>query len=127
MKNYLKVTLDYLEKSGIENIYVIGPFPFWKEPLVDIIEKNGISQGGYTSYSFLDKTRHLESDDAYIRNLTEKYTNVHYISPMSILCDTSQCKSIVSGDKSYPMQYDAAHMTPEGSEFFAKYLSESFK
>lgn len=128
IKNYLKVTLDYLEKSGIENIYVIGPFPFWKEPLVNIIEKNGISQGGYTSYSFLDNTKHLESDDTFIRSLTGRYANVHYISPMSMLCDTSQCKSIVvSGHKSYPIQYDFAHMSPEGSEFFAKYLSERFK
>ncbi|HED2372729.1 TPA: acyltransferase [Citrobacter freundii] len=127
IKEYMKGTIDYLEGIGVKDIYIIGPFPFWKEPLVDIIEKNGISQGGFISNSFLDDTKHLADDDYFIKKLANEYSNVHYISPINTLCEGTQCKSVVIDDKSYPMQYDFAHMSPQGSIFFAEKIDKYFK
>ncbi|TZF92667.1 hypothetical protein F0A07_24105, partial [Salmonella enterica subsp. enterica serovar Typhimurium] len=41
-----------------------------------------------------------------------------YISPLETMCTESYCKAIIGNRIAYPIQYDNAHLTPEGSGWF---------
>ena len=47
-----------------------------------------------------------------------KDNSITYISPLDTMCTESYCKAIIGHKKSYPVQFDFAHLTPEGSRWF---------
>ncbi|MEF4092756.1 acyltransferase family protein [Escherichia coli] len=117
MRNYLPDTIKFLKDNGVKNIIVIGPFPVWKKTMIDTIEEIGINAGGTITWDMIDGTRNLRGNDKYLQNLSKK-KKFTYISPLEAMCTDSYCKAIVEHKTAYPIQYDNAHLTPEGAKWF---------
>lgn len=117
MRNFLPETIKFLKESGVNNIIVVGPFPVWKRTMIDTIEEIGINAGRTVPWDMTDETRNLRGNDKYLRNLS-KEKNFTYISPLEDMCTDSYCKAIVGHKTAYPIQYDNAHLTPEGAKWF---------
>ncbi|EOT8832004.1 acyltransferase family protein [Escherichia fergusonii] len=117
MRNYLPDTIKFLKDNGVKNIIVVGPFPIWKKTMIDTIEEIGINAGRTVPWDMTDETRNLRDNDKYLRNLSKdnKFT---YVSPLDAMCTDSYCKAIVGHKTAYPIQYDNAHLTPEGAKWF---------
>jgi peptidoglycan/LPS O-acetylase OafA/YrhL len=119
MRNYLPDTIKFLKESGVKNIIVVGPFPVWKKTMVDTIEETGVNAGRTVPWDMTDETRNLRKNDKYLRKLS-KENNLTYISPLDAMCTDSYCKAIIGHKTAYPVQYDNAHLTPEGSRWFVE-------
>ncbi len=117
MRNFLPETIKFLKESGVNNIIVVGPFPVWKRTMIDTIEEIGINAERTVPWDMTDETRNLRGNDKYLRNLS-KEKNFTYISPLEDMCTDSYCKAIVGHKTAYPIQYDNAHLTPEGAKWF---------
>lgn len=117
MREYLPWTIKFLKDNGVKNIILIGPFPVWKKTLIDTLEETGVNAGRTVPWGMTDETRNLRGNDAYLRELA-KDNSITYISPLDTMCTESYCKAIIGHKKSYPVQFDFAHLTPEGSRWF---------
>lgn len=117
MRDYLPGTIKFLKDSGVKNIILVGPFPVWKKTLIDTIEETGVNAGRTVPWGMTDETRNLRGNDAYLRELA-KDNSLTYISPLDTMCTESYCKAIIGHKNAYPVQFDFAHLTPEGSRWF---------
>lgn len=117
MREYIPWTIKFLKDNGVKNIILIGPFPVWKKTLIDTLEETGVNAGRTVPWGMTDETRNLRGNDAYLRELA-KDNSITYISPLDTMCTESYCKAIIGHKKSYPVQFDFAHLTPEGSRWF---------
>ncbi|WP_447723301.1 acyltransferase family protein [Enterobacter asburiae] len=117
MREYLPGTIKFLKDSGVKNIILVGPFPVWKKTLIDTIEETGVNAGRTVPWGMTDETRNLRGNDAYLRGLA-KDNSLTYISPLDTMCTESYCKAIIGHKHAYPVQFDFAHLTPEGSRWF---------
>lgn len=117
MREYLPGTIKFLKDSGVKNIILVGPFPVWKKTLIDTIEETGVNAGRTVPWGMTDETRNLRDNDVYLRGLAKDFS-LTYISPLDTMCTESYCKAIIGHKKSYPVQFDFAHLTPEGSRWF---------
>ncbi|EDP2265267.1 acyltransferase, partial [Salmonella enterica subsp. enterica serovar Heidelberg] len=89
----------------------------WKKTMIDTIEDMGINSGRTVPWSMTDETRNLRDNDKYLRELAKEHS-LTYISPLETMCTESYCKAIIGNRIAYPIQYDNAHLTPEGSGWF---------
>lgn len=117
MREYLPGTIKFLKDSGVKNIILVGPFPVWKKTLIDTIEETGVNAGRTVPWGMTDETRNLRGNDVYLRGLA-KDNSLTYISPLDTMCTESYCKAIIGHKHAYPVQFDFAHLTPEGSRWF---------
>lgn len=117
MREYLPRTIKFLKGSGVKNIILVGPFPVWKKTLIDTIEETGVNAGRTVPWGMTDETRNLRGNDVYLRGLA-KDNSLTYISPLDMMCTESYCKAIIGHKHAYPVQFDFAHLTPEGSRWF---------
>ncbi|MCE2000772.1 acyltransferase family protein [Enterobacter asburiae] len=117
MREYLPGTIKFLKGSGVKNIILVGPFPVWKKTLIDTIEETGVNAGRTVPWGMTDETRNLRDNDVYLRGLA-KDNSLTYISPLDTMCTESYCKAIIGHKHAYPVQFDFAHLTPEGSRWF---------
>lgn len=117
VREYLPGTIKFLKDNGVKNIILIGPFPVWKKTLIDTIEETGVNAGRTVPWGMTDETRNLRGNDAYLRELA-KDNSITYISPLDTMCTESYCKAIIGHKHAYPVQFDFAHLTPEGSRWF---------
>lgn len=117
MREYLPGTIKFLKDSGVKNIILVGPFPVWKKTLIDTIEETGVNAGRTVPWGMTDETRNLRDNDVYLRGLA-KDNSLTYISPLDTMCTESYCKAIIGHKNAYPLQFDFAHLTPEGSRWF---------
>jgi peptidoglycan/LPS O-acetylase OafA/YrhL len=124
LRSYLPDSLEMLEDAGVKRIYIIGSFPFWKDNLPKLIEKNGLSESGYISKDYLDKERDITGNDEYLKKIAKTHDNITFISAMDTICTDSSCKAIVFGAKRAPFQFDTAHMSPDGSTWFVDKIKD---
>ncbi|ECJ3935500.1 acyltransferase [Salmonella enterica subsp. salamae] len=117
MRDYLPETIKFLKDNKVKNIIIVGPFPVWKKTMIDTIEDMGINSGRTVPWSMTDETRNLRDNDKYLRELAKEHS-LTYISPLETMCTESYCKAITGNRIAYPIQYDNAHLTPEGSGWF---------
>lgn len=117
MRDYLPETIKFLKDNKVKNIIIVGPFPVWKKTMIDTIEDMGINSGRTVPWSMTDETRNLRDNDKYLRELAKEHS-LTYISPLETMCTESYCKAIIGNRIAYPIQYDNAHLTPEGSGWF---------
>ena len=117
MREYIPGTIKFLKDSGVKNIILVGPFPVWKKTLIDTIEETGVNAGRTVPWGMTDETRNLRGNDVYLRGLA-KDNSLTYISPLDMMCTESYCKAIIGHKHAYPVQFDFAHLTPEGSRWF---------
>ena len=126
-EKYLPKTLTFLVENNIKNIYVIGPFPFWQDTLPNIVEKFGLTQTGEVSRKYFDDHYNVVKNDKLLRKMALKYPNVTYISPLDMMCTELSCKATVIKQKAYPIQWDSAHLSNEGSEWFVGEILQTLR
>jgi len=113
-------TLDTLRSRGLD-VAVLGPIVEYDGALprllVDGIQRNKpVAQGMRTSGI-------RERDQAMRRVVTSK--GAAYLSVYDSVCRGGRCDEFAEGD--IPLQFDAGHLTAEGSVEVARRLSASFR
>jgi peptidoglycan/LPS O-acetylase OafA/YrhL len=117
----LEGTIEQLRQSGITNIDVVGPVPFWMDKLPRLL---------YLQFK-ADKFHRIPERmadglrkevfqvDSAMEDFTKKL-KVNYISPIKILCNESGCITTVGGQGNVgdvPIVYDKLHLTNKGAQF----------
>ncbi|QJT79339.1 acyltransferase family protein [Kosakonia sp. MUSA4] len=125
-KDYLSSTLKELSKSGIRTL-VIGPFPFWHEPLPKEIEIHGLNAQKTLPVALFESKKQVRDNDQKIKSIVEHDENAKYISALEVLCNTSACKATIGESPVIPMQWDNAHLTNQGSEWFINQIGIQIK
>jgi len=125
-KDYLADTLKMLNSAGIRTV-VIGPFPFWHDPLPKVIEANGLNPQGTLPVALFDPSKNVLGNDKLIEKIVSASANSAYISAIDILCSNAACKVTVGKKPVIPMQWDNAHLTTSGSKWFVDNTSDRFK
>lgn len=125
-KGYLADTLKMLNSAGIRTV-VIGPFPFWHDPLPKVIEANGLNPQGTLPVALFDSSKNVLGNDKLIEKIVSASSNSAYISAIDTLCSKATCKVTVGKKPVVPMQWDNAHLTTSGSKWFVKNISDRFK
>lgn len=125
-KDYLADTLKILSSAGIRTV-VIGPFPFWHEPLPKVIEANGLNQQGTLPIELFDLSKNVLGNDELIEKIVGASENSSYISAIGILCSKATCKVTVGKKPVTPMQWDNAHLTEAGSRWFVNKIKSDIK
>ena len=113
-------TLDALKSRGLD-VTVLGPIVEYDGALprllVDGIMRNRpVAQGMRTSGIW-------ERDQAMRRIVTSR--GAAYLSVYDSVCRDGRCDEFAEGD--IPLQFDAGHLTAEGSVEVARRLSDSFR
>lgn len=112
----LKATLKWAAARG-QKVLLVGPTPEYDAPMPQLLGL-GRLRGDRSLVG-----RHRLDDTAKIdRGLAEiaSQAGVAYSSPYQFLCPTEVCLEVLPGD--VPVQFDNAHLTPEGSIVVAKSL-----
>lgn len=122
-KDYLANTLNMLNSAGIRTV-VIGPFPYWHDPLPKVIEANGLNAQGTLSVALFDSSKNVLGNDKIIEKIVSASSNSTYISAIDIMCSKATCKVTVGKKPVIPMQWDNTHLTYPGSKWVIKNISE---
>ena len=102
-------------------IFVIGPVPHWQPSLPVCLARGDIN---------LDREYVIETPsikkllilDNLLRDEMENQ-NIHYLSPIKLLCSNSSCQvSVIYDGKVEPIAWDSAHLTEAGSVILADKL-----
>jgi len=116
----LSETILSLQKSGINNILVIGPIPRWKDELPKILFKyykthNFTMPPTYISFGL---SRDFYVVDEKLRQLALQ-KQIQFISPTQLLCnEENQCITRAGNNSQIPISFDDAHLTAEGANYF---------
>lgn len=116
----LSATLDKASKLGIK-IVVLGESPIYKKS-VPLIVADRIKSGSQDLNSKLDLDQPvIDSAEKAVSSLVATRTDIRYISVFKAICPNGYCPMATADD--IPLHYDIAHLTPEGSKYFAKELT----
>lgn len=121
-KDYLADTLKMLNSAGIRTV-VIGPFPFWHDPLPKVIEANGLNPQGTLPVALFDSSKNVLGNDKLIEKIVSASVDSAYISAIDIMCSKATCKVTVGKKPVIPMQWDNAHLTYPGSMWFVNHIT----
>ena len=117
---YLSTTIDIIKKlQSPPKIILIGPVPVWTRNLPEIlanIVKNDPQHNlpperlsGYLNQDVL-----LADDRLYIFSESK---NIIYLSPLKLLCNSSECTARVGGNSIDSLTFDKDHLSKSGSIF----------
>ncbi|WP_460042554.1 acyltransferase family protein [Pseudomonas sp. S2_H01] len=113
-------TLDKVSALGIK-IVVLGESPTYKQS-VPIIVARLIKEGKNSFYATSDLDEEvIERAEKAVSEIAEGKPHIRYISVFNTICPNKSCP-LTTADE-VPMYYDIAHLTPNGSRFFAKELT----
>ena len=122
-EKYLTETLKTLQDSGVHTV-VIGPFPFWSEQLPKEIEINGLHPQRTLPIELLESKKHLFENEIKLKSIISHNDNAKFISALSVLCNNATCKVTVGESPVRPMQWDNAHLTDSGSQWFINKIKD---
>lgn len=119
----IRVKLDSLVRnihnSGVNKIIIIGPFPYWKDTALNLIEKYGNDGLGSLPLSLMNEGVYVLGNDKYLSKYAHDMDYVTYISPVEEICKNGKCINIIhENGKAYPLQFDNSHMSVEGARWF---------
>lgn len=121
IREKLKSLVSNLHKSGVKKIIIVGPFPYWKDTALNLIEKFGNDGFGSLPLSLMNEGVYVLGNDKYLSNVAQEISYVSYISPIDVICKNGKCINIIhENGKAYPLQYDNSHLSVEGSRWFVE-------
>ena len=115
----LSNTLDLLKRKGID-VTVLGPIVEYDSPLPRLLADEILHNKPSTANAMRTPGIH-ERDRELRRIVTAK--GAAYISVYDLVCRNGHCDEFAEGD--VPMQFDAGHLTAEGSVEVGRRLSLS--
>ncbi|MEO9336056.1 acyltransferase family protein [Mesorhizobium sp. SB112] len=114
----MDATIAKLADAGIEHIVLVGPAPYWEDPLPKVMLKYRENEhvlprlkSGLTDSAF-------EMDQEFKKHAW--ITRVSYISLIDILCDDKGCLTYVPNDKRQLTTWDYGHLTTPGAVFVSE-------
>jgi hypothetical protein len=121
MRIFLSYTIDVLRARGVD-VVVLGPIVEYDSALPRLL----VDEIRYNTPSFARDMRTPgigERDQALSRMVTAK--GAAYVSVYKSVCRDDHCDEFAQGD--IPLQFDAGHLTAEGSVEVARRLLTSLQ
>lgn len=114
----LSRSIATLTAAGIE-IIVFGPSPFYKTSVPTLLA-NRLSKGVTDTTSGTDlEADFVYTNDSVMSSYVVRLAGARYISVLDTLCPAKTCPLEINGT---PIHFDIAHLTREGSEYYAGLL-----
>ncbi len=117
----LDATLDVLEKAAIRAV-VVGPGPLYKRNAPLFIAER-FSRGDSDTESAGELDDAVFARDAVLKRRIAARPGVKYVSILDAVCKNGQCPVLRAGKS---MHFDLTHLTPDGSDYFARRLVDKF-
>ena len=120
---HMAATISAIKKIGVATIVVVGPWPFWKIALPEMLLR---TYEKYPTVGIPDRIDISESERLKISKLDEAMrsvaldANVIYVSSFNILCNEIDCYSRVNDE---PAMFDDFHLTKNSSRLLAQGIS----
>ena len=116
-------SIMYLKNASIQNIYLIGPFPFWPNQLPrslydyylhDLFHRVP-KRTNFGLYPNIDKL------DVEMQHLATEM-KINYISPYKLLCNPEGCLTRSGDNLDTILTWDHGHLTEAGSIFIVSHF-----
>ncbi len=114
----LAITVDRLIERGLK-VVVLGPIVEYDRPLPRLLV-DGLRRGN-VHFADSRKTVGVSETDKRLRDLVVA-RGARYVSVYDAVCGRGSCETYAEGD--VPLQFDAGHLTAEGSVKVARQLVE---
>lgn len=111
----LQTVVRQLRSAGIKRVVVFGNLPVW-----DIYQPKVAVKIWQTSGTLPQRTHMFLAKDLIKANTLVEHTiaqtDAVFVAPLDYLCDAEGCLLSASTVATVPVAWDAAHLTPEGSQ-----------
>jgi len=116
----LSGTVAELKSLGVPRVLVVGPFPSFRERVLDVLAREGV---GDSLPERLPSSRleRLRRADLELRSLAVA-AGAEYVSPLESLCNEQGCLVAPGGRVAEILVFDQSHLTPLGSRYVADRL-----
>lgn len=118
----LEIAIRELRAIGVEQVVLVGPFPFWTEPVPRLVFRR------WKSDPLQRLPRRLVQGRVTVKDAMEPVlervasaTGSTYFSPRAALCDREGCLAFVPGTETL-VAWDEGHLTAAGSRYVAERL-----
>ena len=122
--DYIDLLLAKLRDLGMKRTIIVGPPPYWSKPPGRLLLRQRDKQSKMSTR--LDK-RYVWEDiffvDKALEQKAEEY-GFNYISILEKVCHEDACIAATFTESGpTPLQYDYAHLTKNGADFFSRYIN----
>ncbi len=115
-------TINLLKTDGVKSVFVIGPAPQWKYPVVYTLEHSLITAPDRPIENMLPRTEMTQTDDIGLQSSISG-TSATYISIEKQLCSTSACRVADGPGWQHVITFDSGHFTPHGSDMVMRFIA----
>jgi peptidoglycan/LPS O-acetylase OafA/YrhL len=124
--DHLIAKIRDIEQRGARKIVVVGQIPVWPPSLPDVLVRNLVrNDEAIPTRTFVGVDPESLEMDSKMKMLAYPPTAT-YFSVKDILCDAAGCLTKLGPDlRTSLIVWDGAHLTPAGSEFLARKLTEN--
>jgi hypothetical protein len=106
----LQITIDQLQKLGIERIILVGASPEWGEPLPEILWKQQLSKSFFEEKISNIRVANLRDINFNLKEMSDA-AQIQFIDPLKVWCDNDICTTHRDKDEFYVIQIDGDHLS----------------
>jgi hypothetical protein len=115
-------TVERLRSAGVRQVFILGPLPRWTEHQPNVVLREWDRTHSIVSRTNTNFDPSVLAYDRSINNALAA-SRGSYLSPIGLLCDAGGCPVLTQREgRLFPMAWDDAHLTLEGSEDVARRL-----
>ncbi len=115
-------TVERIRSLGVRKVVVLGPLPRWLEHQPNIVLREWRRRHSIVERTFAEFDTNVISFDERIDGALAGMPST-FVSPIRILCKPDGCPIVTRrDDQLFPMAWDDAHLTVEGSRTVARAL-----
>lgn len=123
----LDYTIQQLQEMGIKRIVLLGPVPFWRGNLPELLlqewRRGPVTQAppARLSHDFLDP--YVLEASRYMQQKS-KDLGIVFIEGLDYFCNSSGCITRLTEDDLQPISYDYGHLTVKASSYLIESIAE---
>ena len=106
----LQVTIDELQKLGIERIILVGASPEWSDPLPEILWKQQLDNNSFEEKISNTRVANLRDINFNLKEMSDA-AQIQFIDPLDIWCEKDICATFRNKDEFYVIQIDSDHLS----------------
>jgi peptidoglycan/LPS O-acetylase OafA/YrhL len=122
----MKATAEFLRANGVKDIFAVGSPPRW-DPTLPTAIFWFYRKHGYVPARMEQNPATLSAAraaDRQLRQLAES-NGMHFVSALDVLCDPTQCITLVAPPPEGLVSFDYDHFSELGSDFFIASVRKS--
>ncbi len=122
----VNATIQLLRDAGVRQVLLVGPLPRWEGQQPDLVLQhwNQTHQISFRSFAHFDNAVYRYDQTL---ELATKDGLATYVSPIQSLCNEFGCPAVIKmGSELYPVAWDDAHLTVEGSQYVVRHLFKQY-